>query len=41
LAEALPLFEESSTMLDDLQSPDAKIAQKSIARVRKQLEKGN
>jgi tetratricopeptide (TPR) repeat protein len=39
LAEALQLFEESFKMFNDLQSPNAKIAQESIARVREKLEK--
>ena len=39
LIEAQQFFEESFKMLNDLQSPDAKIAQKSIVRVKEQLEK--
>jgi len=35
----LQLFEESLKMLSELQSPDAKVAERSIARVREKLEK--
>jgi hypothetical protein len=39
LTEALQLFEESFNMFNELQSPNAKIAEGSIARVRERLEK--
>jgi tetratricopeptide (TPR) repeat protein len=39
LAEALQLFEESFRMLNELQSPNAKVAQDSMARVREKSEK--
>lgn len=39
LDKALGLFEQSFKMLTELSSPDAKIAERSLARVRERLEK--